>query len=186
MLIAIAIAEEIQGLQRIALKFWASEFSLTLARSLSCTGLSWSAPHEPIFSSGSVVASMPKITRSQTWARTPQRFTPAQTSTTFVKVKENSESQNFVILGSLLQWRWQWASLGHFVFLFLTCPTSTKGKTSGWFGAFCVCLITYLHDWAICPKISQTCRNHMFQIVPEKIWPIFQIFWICLRRDHSN
>ena len=58
MLIAIAIAEEIQGLQRIALKFWASEFSLTLARSLSCTGLSWS------------------------WARTPQRFTPAQTSTT--------------------------------------------------------------------------------------------------------
>ena len=58
MLIAIAIAEEIQGLQRIALKFWASEFSLTLARSLNCIGLSWS------------------------WSRTPQRFTPAQTSTT--------------------------------------------------------------------------------------------------------
>ena len=84
--------------------------------------------------------------------------------------------QSLVILGSLLQSRWQWASLGHFVFLFLTCPTSTKGKTSGWFGAFCVCLITYLHDWAICPKISQTCRNHMFQIVPEKIWPYFRFF----------
>ena len=27
--------------------------------------------------------------------------------------------QSFVILGSLLQWRWQWASIGHFVFLFL-------------------------------------------------------------------
>ena len=26
--------------------------------------------------------------------------------------------QSFVILGSLLQWRWQWASIGHFVFLF--------------------------------------------------------------------
>ena len=31
MLIAIAIAEEIQGLQKIALKFWASEFSLAFA-----------------------------------------------------------------------------------------------------------------------------------------------------------
>ena len=26
--------------------------------------------------------------------------------------------QSFVILGSLLQWRWQWASIGQFVFLF--------------------------------------------------------------------
>ena len=26
--------------------------------------------------------------------------------------------QNLPILGSLLQWRWQWASIGHFVFLF--------------------------------------------------------------------
>ena len=25
-----------------------------------------------------------------------------------------------VILGSLLQWRWQWASIGHFVFLFIS------------------------------------------------------------------
>ena len=33
MLIAIAIAEEIQGLQKIALKFWASEFSLAFAKS---------------------------------------------------------------------------------------------------------------------------------------------------------
>ena len=44
MLIAIAIAEEIQGLQRIAskfCKFWASGCSLTLARSLSCTSLIW-------------------------------------------------------------------------------------------------------------------------------------------------
>ena len=41
------------------------------------------------------------------------------------KVKENSEDQiaelqSFVILGSLLQWRWQWASIGHFVFLLFT------------------------------------------------------------------
>ena len=44
MLIAIAIAEEIQGLQRIAskfCKFWASGCSLTFARSLSFTGLIW-------------------------------------------------------------------------------------------------------------------------------------------------
>ena len=37
-------------------------------------------------------------------------------------VQENSEAQNFQnlpILGSLLQWWWQWASIGHFVFLFL-------------------------------------------------------------------
>ena len=80
MLIAIAFAEEIQGLQRIALKFWASEFWQEHWFELKLLGLS--APQEPIFSSGSVVASMPKITRSQTWARTPQRFTPAQTSMT--------------------------------------------------------------------------------------------------------
>ena len=28
----------------------------------------------------------------------------------------------FVVLGSLLQWRWQWASIGHFVFLFAIGP----------------------------------------------------------------
>ena len=84
--IAIAIAKEIQGfwIGRFC-KFWASEFSSTLARSF------------PAF-----------------WFF-------------FAKTKENSEGQNlqnflqsFVILGSLLQWRWQWASIGHFVFfLFL-------------------------------------------------------------------
>ena len=35
------------------------------------------------------------------------------------KLKTHRTSiQSFVILGSLLQWRWQWASIGHFVFLF--------------------------------------------------------------------
>ena len=36
------------------------------------------------------------------------------------KVKKSCRTsmQYFVILGSLLQWRWQWASIGHFVFLF--------------------------------------------------------------------
>jgi hypothetical protein len=29
----------------------------------------------------------------------------------------------FYILGYLLQWRWQWASIGHFVFLFNFCPS---------------------------------------------------------------
>ena len=28
--------------------------------------------------------------------------------------------QNLPILGSLLQWRWQWAYIGHFVFLFIS------------------------------------------------------------------
>ena len=39
------------------------------------------------------------------------------------KVRENSEAQNLQnlpILGSLLQWWWQWASIGHFVFLFFS------------------------------------------------------------------
>ena len=38
------------------------------------------------------------------------------------KVEEISEAQkllNLHIFGSLLQWRWQWASIGHFVFLFV-------------------------------------------------------------------
>ena len=33
-----------------------------------------------------------------------------------------SSMQSFVILGSLLQWRWQLASVGHFVFLFNWYP----------------------------------------------------------------
>ena len=41
--------------------------------------------------------------------------------------------QSFVILGSPLQWRWQWASKGHFVFLFSTLfsvsSRSTRVKT---------------------------------------------------------
>ena len=41
LLIAIAIAEEIQELQRIVLKICSSEFSLTLAKSLIRTGFSW-------------------------------------------------------------------------------------------------------------------------------------------------
>ena len=34
------------------------------------------------------------------------------------KLKTCRTSQSFVILGSFLQWQWQWASIGHFVFLF--------------------------------------------------------------------
>ena len=34
--------------------------------------------------------------------------------------KLKTSMQSFVILGSLLQWRWQWASIGHFVFLFFS------------------------------------------------------------------
>ena len=37
-------------------------------------------------------------------------------------LKLKTSMQSFVILGSLLQWRWQWASIGHFVFLFLNLP----------------------------------------------------------------
>ena len=32
--------------------------------------------------------------------------------------KDMNSMQSFVILRSFLQWRWQWASIGHFVFLF--------------------------------------------------------------------
>ena len=35
-------------------------------------------------------------------------------------LKLKTSMQSFVILGSLRQWRWQWASIGHFVFLFWT------------------------------------------------------------------
>ena len=33
--------------------------------------------------------------------------------------------QNLPILGSLLQWRWQWASIGHFVFLLVPWQLQT-------------------------------------------------------------
>ena len=38
---------------------------------------------------------------------------------------------NPLILGSPLQWRWQWASIGHFVFLFSTSFNSFNGTFSG-------------------------------------------------------
>ena len=53
--------------------------------------------------SGSFLASMPKIT---------EQF-------------QKSLREKFIVLGSLLQWRWQWASIGHFVFLF---SQATIGK----------------------------------------------------------
>ena len=36
-----------------------------------------------------------------------------------LKTVMHCKNQNLPILGSLLQWRWQWASIGHFVFLFI-------------------------------------------------------------------
>ena len=44
-------------------------------------------------------------------------FLPKSKKTEKLKTYRTS-MQSFVILGSLLQWRWQWASIGHFVFLF--------------------------------------------------------------------
>ena len=46
-------------------------------------------------------------------------FLPKSKKTQKLKTYRTS-MQSFVILGSLLQWRWQWASIGHFVFLFVT------------------------------------------------------------------
>ena len=42
------------------------------------------------------------------------------------KLKTCRTSQSFVILESFLQWQWQWASIGHFVFLLFT-PVSSAG-----------------------------------------------------------
>ena len=74
-------------------------------------------------SSGSLLASMPKITRSESWARTPGGKDGAWRDLQRIWVNEVlcwvlAPMQSFLILGSLLQWRWQWASIGHFVFLF--------------------------------------------------------------------
>ena len=55
-------------------------------------------------------------------------------------VQENSEAQNFQnlpILGSLLQWWWQWASIGHFVFLFLNRYFGQKMYFSAKIHFFC-------------------------------------------------
>ena len=46
-------------------------------------------------------------------------FLPKSKKTQKLKTYRTS-MQSFVILGSLLQWRWQWASIGHFVFLFIS------------------------------------------------------------------
>ena len=53
-----------------------------------------------------------------------RKFLPKSKKT--LKLKTCRIFQAFVILGSLLQWRWQWASIGHFVFLLFT-PVSSAG-----------------------------------------------------------
>ena len=85
MLIAIAIAEEIQWLQRIA------------KRSASFDLLSFLWLWQEIFRK--LGNFLPKSRKTQN----------LKTCRTFL---------SFAILGSLLQWRWQWASIGQFVFLF--------------------------------------------------------------------
>ena len=135
MLIAIAIAEEILGFQRIALKFSASEFSLTFAKSLSCTGLGWDESrwysrsglrfcyfghggHDGAWGEyGFLWGTKPKELQLKPVQLNESNFLPKSKKT----LKLKTSMQSFVILGSLLQWRWQWASIGHFVFLFSKC-----------------------------------------------------------------
>ena len=125
MLIAIAFAEEIQGLQRIALSFlwlWQEVWAALVWAEVNLPRLS--SPHELIFSSGSGVPSMLKITRFSnlsentteihpSWNQYESNFLPKSKKTQ----KNKSSIQFFVILGSLLQWRWQWASIGHSVYV---------------------------------------------------------------------
>ncbi len=112
MLIAIAIAEEIQGLQKIALKFWASEFSLAFAKSWTHILLRlWRGLHAQNNKisnlSDNTIEIHPSSNQYNSNFLQKSRKTP----------KLKTLMQSFVILGSLLQWRWQWASIGHFVFL---------------------------------------------------------------------
>ena len=86
------------------------------------------------------------------------------------KVKENSEAQNyrtsmqsFVILGSLLQWRWQWASIGHFVFLFYTrtsCCFLRRWRL--WNGFITLDLLLLLLPWVVIGEVGQSRRQRTF------------------------
>ena len=115
LLVAIAVAEELQGLQglRRLCKFWVTEFF-------------------------------------QLWQEVSQL-----SEKLFAKLRSSKleSMQSFVILRSILQWRWQWASIGHFVFLFYKVHSvvstelgqcfSLSIKTNSWCQKFLVCLIMH-------------------------------------------
>ena len=61
---------------------------------------------------------LPRITLNSIWS---QKSDFRTSETTFKKSLQNK----FVLLVSLLQWRWQWASIGHFVFLFVINQSGT-------------------------------------------------------------
>ena len=144
MLIAIAIAEEIQWFQRKSMiglvpkPSWPTEDLLGRG-----------APHEPIFvgdllrlPSGLLPGALGKSLMLRfeillffhfghgasegAWDHQSSCVTlnPRRPSAEF------SHQCNPLILGSSLQWRWQWASIGHFVFLFNFGPSSFFLKIS--------------------------------------------------------
>ena len=127
MLIAIAIAEEIQGLhwsfelrsflwllQKVwVVLVWAGvNLDGVIAQVWDFVILGMEATTEPEENMGSCGA---LSQRSFSSNQCNSNFLPKSKKTPKLK----TSIQSFVILGSLLQWRWQWASIGHFVFLFL-------------------------------------------------------------------
>ena len=90
------------------------------------------------------------------------------------------------MVGSLLQWRWQWASIGHFVFLF---PSQFHSKR-------CSLLLTMKSDFShqISENMKSYFRNHFSEIrlqtsmlemsLANRFKNLYrgQLFIFCLRR----
>ena len=91
--------------------------------------------------------------------------------------------QTFVILRSFLQWRWQWASIGHFVFLFvhlyhfqlhwqqgsITCPKINSSHSCGFLSDF---------FWIYCRLSQPACTG-------KEAWPIQRLSTLPLLSFYS-
>ena len=103
------------------------------------------APHEPIFVRRSPLGLLVLSVRASGsclrsryfsfWAWSPGRSLRSSKVMCDTKPKEVLfwNQCNPLILGSPLQWRWQWASTGHFVFLFACLARFSLSKFSEFF-----------------------------------------------------
>ena len=126
MLIAIAIAEEIQELQSFEilsfLWLWQKVWVVLVWTGINHGGVL--AQVWDLVILGMEATTEPEENMDSCGALSPRSFSSNQCKSNFLPkskktLKLKTSMQSFVILGSLLQWRWQWASIGHFVFLFL-------------------------------------------------------------------
>ena len=118
MLIAIAIAEEIQELQTFEilsfLWLWQKVWVVLVWAGVNLCGVFRSGLRSCYFGHGGHDGAWGEYRFM--WGTKPKE----------VLCWVLAPMQSFVILGSLLQWRWQWASIGHFVFLFFSSKFHSK------------------------------------------------------------